>query len=115
MPKHEPVSEGYAVIELEGREYPVRTKREKGSGLLQVESFLHLRWEVEVLTGIPYAGEPQPPRGVISFRTHRLAIMICHRDVERCQWQLLSAQVELSPERNAWYCDELVALAGRSL
>ncbi len=118
MPKHETLPADYhmAIIELEGRYYPVITERDKESGQLRLDGSPHLHWEGEYAYGIPYALGPQPTRGAISFATYQRAIDFCHRYREEFHvlwhWQQQAAQTELYPERGAWYREAFKQLCG---
>ncbi len=116
MPRYELLPADYhmAVIELEGRYYPVRTERETDTGMLRLGTFPHFSWEVEAAYGTPYALGREPTHGVISFRDEQNAIDYCHRSWDnlrqRVRWKKLAAQTEVYPERNAWYREQIALL-----
>ena len=110
-----PVSYNVAVIELEGRFYPVRIKRDKDTRTIKLDSAPHLLWDIEVLFGIPPAQGPFHRQGVVSFSKHHHALAFCHRNQEEFgvlwHWQEVAARTEAYPERNAWYREEIRELA----
>lgn len=118
MGKHETVPPEYGVTlaEIEGQYYLLYVDKRNEQGMIEVTRLSPLYWQTEVFHGIPLAQGSHPTQGTISFRTRRAALDFCHRRNEnyglRYQWEKLATQTELYPERNTWYQEEILRLAG---
>ncbi len=112
MPRRQvlPVESGLAIIELQGRFYPVRVEH-KQDGTVHLDVSAHLWWETHQRLGIPFARGSQPTRGVVSFGTWAMAYSYCQRYHEECsvlsRWEQVRAETEVYPERTAWYREAL--------
>ena len=112
----ETLPEDYRIViaEIEGRYYPLFVEKREEDGTVRLGYSPNLDWRAEAQHGVPPALGPRHMEGKISFRTYRAAFDFCHRMNEGyglpCDWNELTAQTELYPERNAWYRDEIVAL-----
>ncbi len=99
MPRRQalPVEYGLAIIELQGRFYPVRIEH-KQDGTVHLDVSAHLWWETHQSHGIP-------------FGTWAMAYDYCQRYHEEFSvlyhWEKVSAETEVYPERTAWYRDAL--------
>ncbi len=118
MGKHEtlPPEYGVTIAEIEGQYYPIHVDKRDEQGMIEMMRLSSLYWETEASHGIPLAQGSQPTQGTISFRTHRATLDFCHRRRENhglwYQWEKLATWTELYPERNAWYQEEILRLAG---